>query len=629
MTDGAGSQAWSYDSMGRVWTDQRTTNNVAHTFDYTYNYDGSLGSVAYPSGRTVSYLYNTAARLLSAADSSNTYAQSAVYYAPGELDTLTVGQSGSYNIGVSQTFNSRLQPVNFNITTPGGSVMNLTYNFDLGTSDNGNVMSATNNRDNTRNQTFTYDSLNRLASSLTAATSGANCWGMAFNIDAWGNLYSNTALSGYANCAQTLLSLGVNGNNQITNSGFRYDAAGNTLADGLYNYTYDAEGHQISAAGVNYIYDGDGQRVEKANGTIYWYGTGGEVLTESALDGSSPVDYIYFGGRRLARVTSSAVYYYFGDHLDSARVVVQAGANASCYEGDFEPYGREHVVTGTCSQHYKFTGKERDTETQNDYFPARFLENNLGRWLSPDPGGVNAVHLEDPQTWNMYAYVRNNPITLTDPTGLAEQNPLETYPSSLLNASCKKEPGLCMRGTDDPGPETAGNPVISQDEANYLRANNLCPGRCDGLSYSADGLTYTWVPAAQVGVKIEGSGTTWGAVSPGRWEVSDAAAIGSVAIAGAELGPADIAVIGAAAATILLYKNKDAIKHIVSQLDNAADHINNLMISPDQDPRNTWRGQIRAFLKDARKWGNRMSPGKLQDFYMKMIDAAEAAVPQD
>ncbi len=175
------------------------------------------------------------------------------------------------------------------------------------------------------------------------------------------------------------------------------------------------------------------------------------MLTESALDGSSPVDYIYFGGQRLARVASSTVYYYFGDHLDSARVVVQAGANTACYEGDFEPYGREHVVTGTCSQHYKFTGKERDTETQNDYFPARFLENNLGRWLSPDPGGVNAVHLEDPQTWNMYAYVRNNPATLNDPTGLADQNPLETYPSSLLNASCKKEPGACMRGTDTPG----------------------------------------------------------------------------------------------------------------------------------------------------------------------------------
>jgi RHS repeat-associated protein len=41
----------------------------------------------------------------------------------------------------------------------------------------------------------------------------------------------------------------------------------------------------------------------------------------------------------------------------------------------------------------------------------------MGRWMSPDPGGAGA-NPSDPQTWNMYAYVRNNPTTLTDPTGL-------------------------------------------------------------------------------------------------------------------------------------------------------------------------------------------------------------------
>jgi RHS repeat-associated protein len=267
-------------------------------------------------------------------------------------------------------------------------------------------------------------------------------------------LYSTTALSGYGSCTQTLLNVTMNssGNNQFSSSSFKYDGAGNMLWDGLYSYTYDAEGHQASAAGVNYVYDGDGQRVEKANGTIYWYGMGGEVLTESALDGTSPVDYIYFGGRRLARVTSSTVYYYFGDHLDSARVMVQAGSSTACYEGDFEPYGREHVVTGTCSQHYKFTGKERDAETQNDYFPARFLESNLGRWLSPDPGGVNAVHLDDPQTWNMYAYVRNNPATLNDPTGLMEADTVSYIHGTPLSASCQKM-FTCFRVTDEPGPQ--------------------------------------------------------------------------------------------------------------------------------------------------------------------------------
>ena len=49
-------------------------------------------------------------------------------------------------------------------------------------------------------------------------------------------------------------------------------------------------------------------------------------------------------------------------------------------------------------------------------FPAR--EYGIqGRWPSPDPAGLSAVHPRDPQTWNRYAYVRNNPLRLTDPTG--------------------------------------------------------------------------------------------------------------------------------------------------------------------------------------------------------------------
>jgi RHS repeat-associated protein len=58
-----------------------------------------------------------------------------------------------------------------------------------------------------------------------------------------------------------------------------------------------------------------------------------------------------------------------------------------------------------------------DSETDQYNTPNRHY-NPTGRWLSPDPGGVKVVKLDDPQTWNMYAYVRNNPTTATDPTGL-------------------------------------------------------------------------------------------------------------------------------------------------------------------------------------------------------------------
>lgn len=64
---------------------------------------------------------------------------------------------------------------------------------------------------------------------------------------------------------------------------------------------------------------------------------------------------------------------------------------------------------------HKFTGKERDPESNLDNFDARYFTSSMGRFMSPDPMGG---HLEDPQTLNRYAYARNNPTSLTDPTGL-------------------------------------------------------------------------------------------------------------------------------------------------------------------------------------------------------------------
>jgi RHS repeat-associated protein len=61
------------------------------------------------------------------------------------------------------------------------------------------------------------------------------------------------------------------------------------------------------------------------------------------------------------------------------------------------------------------TGKERDTESGNDYFEARYYSSAMGRFMSPDPSGG---HTEDPQTLNKYSYVANNPLIRTDPTGL-------------------------------------------------------------------------------------------------------------------------------------------------------------------------------------------------------------------
>ncbi len=64
----------------------------------------------------------------------------------------------------------------------------------------------------------------------------------------------------------------------------------------------------------------------------------------------------------------------------------------------------------------RFTGKERDSESGLDNFGARYDSSSMGRFMSPDPSR-NSIRLDNPQTWNRYSYVLNNPLELVDPSG--------------------------------------------------------------------------------------------------------------------------------------------------------------------------------------------------------------------
>jgi len=285
--------------------------------------NGSANTLAYPSGRTLTYAYNSAAQPVSAVDNLGvSYASAAVYAPTGAPASLVNGP----NITSTFYFNNRLQPCRMSVRTSGaapgncgdttniGNVLDFTYNFSLGTADNGNVTGITNNRDTTRSQNFTYDVLNRLATAATQATTGANAWGLQFGYDAWGNLLTEAVTQGSA----PILNVSVNANNRL--AGYSYDAAGNMLSDGSYNYAYNGEGEMTSAAGVTYTYDGDGKRVQKSSGKLYWYGMGSDPLDETDLAGNTNNsgfnEYIFFGGKRVARRDSSGnVDYYFADHL--------------------------------------------------------------------------------------------------------------------------------------------------------------------------------------------------------------------------------------------------------------------------------------------------------------------------
>ena len=91
-------------------------------------------------------------------------------------------------------------------------------------------------------------------------------------------------------------------------SGDGYDASGNMTTDSVYGYSWNAESQLIySSGGVHYNYDGQGRRASKSSGNapkLYWYGSGGEILTETNPTGGEINDYIYFGGKRIVMVPS-------------------------------------------------------------------------------------------------------------------------------------------------------------------------------------------------------------------------------------------------------------------------------------------------------------------------------------
>ncbi len=439
MTDADGSESWAYDTMGREWGEQRTTNGYTKTTGYTYDLNGDLTTLTYPSGRVITYVTDSAGRPSSAEDVANnifyiqgTCANGAtslgVCYAPqGAISSANVGPTGGSTwLKLAESFNTRLQPNQIQYSNQSGNLMLLQYSFlDASSHNNANVMGITNLVDGTRSQQFTYDQLNRLLTAETTstyATSPAHCWGEAYVYDnststpgEFGNLTNiNVASTSYNGCTQESLSVVASATNQITS--FSYDASGNVLNDTHNSYVWNAESEIKTAAGVNYTYDGDGNRIQKSNGKIYWYGAGTEILDESDSAGNITDEYVFFGGKRIAHrvVSGNAIFYYGEDFLGSSRQIYTSTSTV-CYDADFYPFGGERIVTNSCAQNYKFEGKERDSESGLDNFGARYDSSSMGRFMSPDPLGG---HQEDPQTLNKYAYVRNNPTTLTDPTGL-------------------------------------------------------------------------------------------------------------------------------------------------------------------------------------------------------------------
>ncbi len=459
----------AYDAVGRVTASSQSTNQHPYSStQYSYNLAGGLTSLTYPSGRLVNTSYDGAGRVsgVTGGGTNAAYVSNVAYAAHGAIKNMLRGDG----LTESWTYNSRMQPASISVGTAGSptSALGLSLYYC-----SGKALSCSDNNGNLQtislavpsvDQSFKYDALNRvvaaaeqpsadmsvLAGDTTCATASfPSAWWQGYCYDAYGNRWANpsgalpnaaftpTASSNYPDNTNRLF---VNVPPGVSNP---YDFGGNLTALGGYTFQYDAENRQIEAnfnngatpvASTGYRYDGDGHRVQKIACPA------GTSACTASVSGATVTDYVYDAfGNLMAEYTLSgtapaapcATCYVSVDHLGSTRAVTDGTTGSVMERHDYLPFGEElYAGTGVrttglrylttsdpLSVRQRFTGKERDSETNLDYFGARYFSGAQGRFTSADPTFMTKARIGDPQQWNLYAYTRNNPLKYIDPDG--------------------------------------------------------------------------------------------------------------------------------------------------------------------------------------------------------------------
>lgn len=497
---------YSYDSMGRVTShlqcagDANSNPTGCGDQAVTYNYLGDMTSLEYQNFYNLKYTYDESGRVLSAIDGNGyVYANNIGYTASGAVTGISTP-----TFGYNYVYNKRFQLSQLAIGSTAASLLVKDYNYNPG-SDNGNVISVTDENDGRRSQAFGYDALNRLTcaqagvTSLSSSCTGTGAWGDSYQYDDFGNLTAKTATQGVGE--QIAMTVDATTNRIKTAAGktYTYDLAGNIINDGTRAYTFDASNRLLSAGNMHYTYGPGGERITKSDGTTYFYGPGGQLLTTFNPDGSQS-NYVYLGGVRLARIqwagsnsiATSDIKYYLSDALGSTDKFVDKDGKTIVADQDFFPFGGTVPGVGKASNsnHFLFTAEERDPESGLDYFGARYYNNVVGRWISADwsagPSAIPYANFTAPQSMNLYSYAGNNPSSTRDVDG-----------HFLLSRVV--EPFECYVCDTSPEGEDGGEDL--GDEPDIVDVNvgpcTLCASSSDGGTepvpdLQIDSLTLSW-----------------------------------------------------------------------------------------------------------------------------------------
>ncbi|MGA7731339.1 MAG: RHS repeat-associated core domain-containing protein [Chloroflexia bacterium] len=424
MTDGTGTTRYTYDSLHRLVQMQ---NGAGQTVSYGYDLTNNLTALTYPGAGTVTYAYDDAHRMVNLTDWLNNSTQF-VYDAGGNL----VRQSHANGTRLDVAYD------------PADRVISMTHSISATT-----ILSATYTRDPVgqitltheqaggqgRADTYAYDMLNRLTSDLAEAPGATltRTWGYdaAFRLTQTGLQPQATPPTNdnrtYDPASELFSLIEQQGTAQTKNYSYLFSPTGNrtrrtdNLGGPTINYTYDQEDRLKDYNSVaQHAYNGDGLRMSKTVGAVTQQFTWdvGKGLPMLLQDGSAR--YIYGPGMTLLEEVTNGgqVYYYHTDQLGSVRTLTDgAGQVANRYT--YEPYGMVISSTVTVTNPFGFAGEYTDAESGLIYLRARYYDPPTQQFLTVDP----LLSL----TERAYAYVGDNPLNYTDPTGLAE------------TAKCKKK----------------------------------------------------------------------------------------------------------------------------------------------------------------------------------------------
>jgi RHS repeat-associated protein len=253
--------------------------------------------------------------------------------------------------------------------------------------------------------------------------------GLGWTYDGFGNRLSQNVTKG----SGPVVSLTVDPlTNRISTFGFSYDAAGNLIqwpgGTVTISAEYEVEGRmsRVTWDGnvvEQHLYDARNRRV-KSGGTLQLYGLGGELLGEyERVQGQwAPGmvrERVYFAGQLVGTVEGYGYWSLPGtDRLGSLK------------------HGSRRYPFGDGNQSYandEYATYRKDTASAHYYAWHRYYSATWGRFSSPDPY-VMSGGLTNPQGWNRYSYVANDPVNFHDPAGLHAQRPVVVTPPITVTA---------------------------------------------------------------------------------------------------------------------------------------------------------------------------------------------------